>query len=470
LWVFRKVRYDTDEVKKVADKIGLISLGCPKNRVDSEIMLGLLEQAGFELTAAPDNADVLIVNTCGFIDAAKQESIDTILEMNQYRERGRLKALVVAGCLSQRYQQHLWDQLPEIDAMVGTGEFHRIVEAVQGALHGERPAFWGQTPIGRLTGPRRLTTLTHTAYLKIAEGCNHQCAFCAIPIMRGRYQSRGLEDIVAEARQLAAQGVKEIILVAQDSTVWGFDLYGRPALPKLLRALADIDDLLWIRIMYSYPTQISRELIDTIRSVPKVARYLDMPLQHAHPEVLQRMGRPFRREYAERVIHRLRDAMPDITLRTTFIVGFPGETEEHFETLLAFMQSIQFDHVGIFAYSPEEGTRAQPLGDPIPDAVKARRRRHAMLLQRKLVGPIRRRHVGQVFPTIIEHTGERVSIGRGPTDAPEIDGVTYVRGQHQVGHIVPVRITGIQAYDFIGEPMTPCATATNSRVPLVSEL
>lgn len=436
----------------MAAKVGMVSLGCPKNRVDSEVMLGLLEEAGYTLTPAAEEAEVLIVNTCGFIDAAKQESIDTILEMNNYRERGQLKALVMAGCLSQRYQQHLWDDLPEVDAMVGTGEFHRIVEAVEGALQGARPSFWGEMPVSGIERPRRLTTPTYTAYLKIAEGCDHSCAFCAIPQMRGGYRSRPLQDILLEARQLVAGGVRELVLIAQDSTIWGHDLYGHPQLPRLLYGLQEIPDLILVRLMYSYPTQVTRELVQAMRDLPVVAPYLDMPLQHAHPDLLKRMGRPVRREKTERVLAMVREAVPDVTLRTTFIVGFPGETEEHHQSLLAFMEAIRFDHVGVFTYSPEEGTRAEGLGDPVPEAEKQRRRREAMVLQRRLVGGVRGRHIGRVLPTIIEESGDTVSIGRGPTDAPAIDGVTYVKGRHAPGTVVPARILSVQEYDLMAEP------------------
>lgn len=434
-----------------ATKVGMVSLGCPKNRVDSEVMLGILENAGYRLTPEAQEADVLIVNTCGFIDAAKQESIDTILEMNQFRETGRLKALVVAGCLSQRYQQHLWDQLPEVDAMVGTGEFPRIVEAVQGAIRGSRPAFWGEMPVSGVAHPRRLTTPGYTAYLKIAEGCDHTCAFCAIPRMRGGYRSRPLADIVEEARGLVKTGVRELILVAQDSTIWGHDLYGNPDLPRLLYALQEIPDLAFVRLMYSYPTQITKALVRAMRDLPAVVPYLDMPLQHAHPDLLKKMGRPFRREKTERVLGMVREAIPDVTLRTTFIVGFPGETDEHFEALLEFLQDIKFDHVGVFTYSPEEGTRAERLGDPVPQELKERRRRQAMLLQRRLVGSVRGRHVGKVMPVLIEETGDTVSVGRGPGDAPGIDGLTYVKGRFAAGQMVQVKITGVREYDLMAE-------------------
>lgn len=430
----------------------MVSLGCPKNRVDSEVMLGLLEQAGYQLTPEAQDAEVLIVNTCGFITAAKQESIDTILEMNQYRESGQLRALVMAGCLSQRYQQNLWQDLPEVDAMVGTGEFHRIVEAVDGALKGVRPSFWGEMPVSGLQSPRRLTTPSYTAYLKIAEGCDHACSFCAIPSMRGGYRSRPLGDVVAEAKRLVQSGVRELVLIAQDSTIWGHDLYGQPQLPKLLYALQEIPDLVFVRIMYSYPTQITPELVSAMRDLPVVAPYLDMPLQHADPDLLKHMGRPFRREKTDRVLGMIRDAIPDITLRTTFIVGFPGETETQFESLVSFIETMRFDHVGIFTYSPEEGTRAEGLGDPIPEAVKERRRRQAMLAQRKLVGGVRGRHIGQVMPVIIEEVGDTVSVARGAADAPGIDGVTYVQGQFPVGQVMPVRVIGVREYDLLAEP------------------
>ncbi len=436
----------------MATRVGMVSLGCPKNRVDSEVMLGLLEQAGYQLTPDAQDAEVLIVNTCGFITAAKQESIDTILEMNQYRENGQLRALVMAGCLSQRYQQNLWNDLPEVDAMVGTGEFHRIVEAVDGALKGVRPSFWGEMPVSGMQSPRRLTTPSYTAYLKIAEGCDHACSFCAIPSMRGGYRSRPLGDVVAEAKRLVQSGVRELVLIAQDSTIWGHDLYGQPQLPRLLYALQEIPDLVFVRIMYSYPTQITPELVRAMRDLPVVAPYLDMPLQHADSDLLKHMGRPFRRDKTDRVLGMIRDAIPDITLRTTFIVGFPGETEEQFDSLVHFIETMRFDHVGIFTYSPEEGTRAEGLGDPIPEAVKERRRRQAMLAQRKLVGTVRGRHIGKVMPVIVEEVGDTVSVARGATDAPGIDGVTYVQGQFSVGQVIPVRVIGVREYDLLAEP------------------
>jgi ribosomal protein S12 methylthiotransferase len=302
-----------------------------------------------------------------------------------------------------------------------------------------------------MESPRRLTTPFYTAYLKIAEGCDHACAFCAIPKMRGGYRSRPLADIVTEARQLVASGVRELVLIAQDSTIWGHDLYGHPQLPRLLYALQEIPDLLWVRIMYSYPTQVTPELVRAMRDLPVVAPYLDMPLQHAHPDLLKHMGRPFRREKTDRVLKMVRDAIPDVTLRTTFIVGFPGETEEHFETLLKFIEEMRFDHVGVFTYSPEEGTRAEPLGDPIPEVVKEKRRRRAMLAQRKLVGEVRGRHIGRVMPVIIEEVGDTVSVGRGANDAPGIDGGTYVKGIYKVGQVVSVRVNGVREYDLLAE-------------------
>ncbi len=445
------LRYDTCEVIELTTKVGMVSLGCPKNRVDSEVMLGILQEAGYQLTPEATEADVLIVNTCGFINSAKQESIDTVLEMNQYREKGQLRALVMAGCLSQRYQQTLWNDLPEVDAMVGTGEFHRIVEAVEGALQGTRPHFWGEMPVSGVKSTRKLTTPDYTAYLKIAEGCDHSCSFCAIPQMRGGYRSRPLQDIVVEARQLVASGVRELILIAQDSTLWGHDLYGKPSLPRLLYALQEIPELVMVRIMYSYPTQITPNLVQAMRDLPVVAKYLDMPLQHAHPDLLQKMGRPFRREKTERVLNMIRDAIPDVTLRTTFIVGFPGETDEHFNTLVEFINNMKFDHVGVFTYSHEEGTRAENLGDSVPEAVKLHRRREAMLSQRRVVGSVRGRHVGRVVPVLIEEAGDTVSTGRSWMDAPGIDGVVYVKGRYTPGEVISARITGTREYDLIAE-------------------
>ncbi|CAB1128879.1 Ribosomal protein S12 methylthiotransferase RimO [Candidatus Hydrogenisulfobacillus filiaventi] len=432
-------------------EVGMVSLGCPKNRVDSETMLGLLEEAGYRLTARAEEADVLIINTCGFIDAAKRESVRTILEMAELKQTGRLKALVVAGCLSQRYRGELWQELPEVDAMVGTGEFGRIVEAVEGALAGSRPAFWGDTPVRGRPSLRRLSTPAHLAYVKIAEGCDHTCAFCAIPLMRGGYRSRPLGDIVAEVRGLAARGVREVVLVAQDTTLWGHDLYGRPALDRLLYALAEVPGILWIRLLYSYPTQIGPGLLRAMRDLPQVAPYLDLPLQHAHSDILRAMRRPFRQGRVEEVLAAIREAVPDITLRTTFIVGFPGEAEEHVNALLDFVARIRFEHVGVFTYSPEEGTGAAPLGDPVPRLVKERRRRRVLLLQRSLLPAVRGRHVGRRVPLLVEQEGEAVSIARGPMDAPDIDGVTLLRGRWPAGTVVPARITGVDGYDLLAE-------------------
>ena len=447
LWL----RYDTSEVIVLTTKVGMVSLGCPKNRVDSEVMLGILQETGYELTSEAAEADVLIVNTCGFINSAKEESIDTVLEMNRYREKGHLRALIMAGCLSQRYQQTLWNDLPEVDAMVGTGEFYRIVEAVEGALHGTKPHFWGEMPVSGVRSTRKLTTPEYTAYLKIAEGCDHSCSFCAIPQMRGGYRSRPLQDILFEARGLVDRGARELILIAQDSTLWGHDLYGKPSLPRLLYALQEIPDLVMVRIMYSYPTQITPDFVRAIRDLPVVAKYLDMPLQHAHPELLQRMGRPFRREKTERVLNMIRENLPDVTLRTTFIVGFPGETAEHFNTLLEFINTMQFDHVGVFTYSHEEGTRAENLGDPVPESIKLDRRREAMLAQRRLVGSVRGRHIGRVVPVLIEEAGDTVSLGRSWMDAPGIDGVMYIQGHYTPGQVISARITGTREYDLIAE-------------------
>jgi ribosomal protein S12 methylthiotransferase len=306
-------------------------------------------------------------------------------------------------------------------------------------------------PVSGIERPRRLTTPSHTAYLKIAEGCDHTCAFCAIPQMRGGYRSRPLADIVQEARRLVSQGVKELVLIAQDSTIWGHDLYGRPQLARLLYALQEIPDLVFVRLMYSYPTQVTPELVQAMRNLPVVAPYLDLPLQHVHPDLLKRMGRPFRREKTDRVLNMVRDAMPDLTLRTTFIVGFPGETDEHFATLLDFINMMQFDHVGVFTYSHEEGTRAENLGDLVPEETKRTRRREAMLAQRRLVGSVRGRHVGRIVPVLIEEAGDTVSVGRSWMDAPGIDGVVYVKGQYTPGQVISAQIVGTQEYDLIAE-------------------
>ena len=340
-------------------KAGIISLGCAKNLVDTENMLGLLQKGGIELTKEPGEADILIVNTCAFIETAKKESITTVLNMAEYKTAGKCRSLIVAGCLGQRYGQTLLDEMPEADGIVGTGAWNRIMEAVEETLRGRRVLLVGESEIiYDAKTPRILATPGYTAYLKIAEGCDNRCSFCAIPMIRGRYRSRKVEDVVAEAKALAAQGVKELNLIAQDTTAYGRDIYGKAELPRLLKELAKIEEVRWIRCLYSYPRFFTDELIDVIASEPKLVKYVDLPLQHADDGLLRQMHRADTRASMEALLAKLRDRIPGVAIRSTFIVGFPGETEAQFASLRSFIEEQRFDKAGIFTYSAEEGTPA----------------------------------------------------------------------------------------------------------------
>ncbi|HUU34424.1 MAG TPA: 30S ribosomal protein S12 methylthiotransferase RimO [Vicinamibacterales bacterium] len=483
-------------------KVGFVSLGCPKNLVDSEVMLGMAEQAGHEITTDADGADVVIVNTCAFIDRAKQESIDTILEMVE-RKKASGARLVVTGCLAERYRDGLQTEIPEIDAVLGTGDVPRILEAIQGSAgaraNGTSPLTFykrdpqgrsaASAPAGRLgqggaalassagTGvpvfgvdlptylydaatPRRLATPGHYAYVKIAEGCDYKCAFCVIPKMRGHYRSRSIESVVEEARALAARGVKELLLVSQDTTFYGIDRQERDALPRLIRALDVVDGIEWVRLLYLYPTTITNATIDAIAASTKVVRYIDLPLQHASDAVLKRMKRPGTRASYERLLRHIRAAMPDVTLRTTFIVGFPGETSADVEELLAFIATVGFDHVGVFTYSHEEDTSAFALVDDIPAAEKARRQRRVMAAQKKLVAVRQRARVGTKARLVMDGPSpehEWVFTGRLAGQAPEIDPLVYLTEADPAtlrpGLFLNVEIVGAKGYDLVARPL-----------------
>ncbi len=456
-------------------RVGLVSLGCPKNQVDSEVMLGLLAADGFTLTSDAASAEVLVVNTCAFIDPAKQESVNTILELARYKEAGRLKALVVTGCLAQRYADELARELPEVDALVGTGEFHRIAPVVRQALACRRVvAVSNPVFLYDETLPRVLATPRHTAYVKIGEGCNHRCAFCVIPAIRGAHRSRAVKSVVAEAEQLAAAGVREVVLVSQDTSHYGVDLHGRPSLPELLRAVARVDGLDWVRVHYLYPSELGDDLLEVFAAEPKVCRYLDVPLQHVAPGVLRRMRRPVRANGLE-LVSRLRRAVPGAVLRTSFIVGFPGETEADFRALLDFLAEARFDRVGIFAYSAEEGTPAAGWPDQVPDEVKAERVEQAMALQRDIARRLSAARVGQTLPVLVEGKASVPAAdwprlkaglagngaypapeyrpllwGRTEFDAPEIDGRVYLfdRGIEPAGAGSLVRARVVDALDY----------------------
>jgi ribosomal protein S12 methylthiotransferase len=454
-------------------KIGFISLGCPKNLVDAEVMLGLAAEAGHEITSDAANADVLVVNTCAFIDRAKQESIDTILEMAELKKQSAGRRLVVTGCLAERYREELQKEIPEIDAVLGTGEVPNILQALQSSLPGlqpsVRPLTFHRAPrfgidlptyIYDAGTPRRLATPDHYAYLKIAEGCDYKCAFCIIPKMRGHYRSRSIESIVTEARALASRGVKELLLISQDTSFYGVDRKERNALPRLLRELNRVDGLEWIRLLYLYPTTISDEVIDTIADCDKVCKYIDLPLQHASDSVLKRMKRPGTRTTYEKLLAKIRARIPGGTLRTTFIVGFPGETAADFNELLEFVETMAFDHVGVFTYSHEEGTTAYDLEDDVPAATKERRRERLMARQRELVARRQAARVGERFRLVVDGPSEEhelVLCGRLQGQAPDIDPLVYLTdcdpSAYERGRFIDVEIVGAREYDLVAKPL-----------------
>jgi len=431
-------------------KVGLVSLGCAKNLVDSEGLLAALVRSGYELTTSPAEAEIIIVNTCGFIEAAKEESIDTILEMATYKEKGRCRKLVVTGCLGQRYPQAIAREIPEVDAVLGTGALERLPQ-VLAQLETGRRVVAVEAPGGLTGGPRILATRPGTAYLKIAEGCNHRCSYCVIPQLRGPLRSRPEEEVVAEARSLARRGAKEIILVAQDTTSYGLDLYGEARLPALLKKLAACAEIEWLRLLYLYPERITSELLTTMAEEPKICRYFDIPLQHVNDRLLKAMGRASRQEQVVRLLAGIRDLLPEAALRTTFIVGFPGETEAEFAELVSFVRREKFDWVGAFAYSAEEGTPAAALPGQIPEEEKTRRRDELLRVQRHISLERNRAWLGKKLAVLIEEAGEGRGRGRCFRQAPEVDGVTFVRGRGlRPGQFVQVTIDRAGLYDLGG--------------------
>jgi ribosomal protein S12 methylthiotransferase len=437
-------------------RVIVINLGCAKNLVDSEVMSGLLQQAGYRLVADPAQAEVIIINTCSFITEAKEEAIATILEHARYKETGNCQKLIVAGCLAQRYGRQLTRQMPEIDVLVGTGGVPRIVEVVQRACRDEKPLLFKKPGYKYHESlPRLLSTPPYTAYLKIADGCNNHCSYCIIPQIRGPYQSRPLEVVLGEARQLAERGVKEIILVAQDTTRYGLDLYGEYYLANLLKELVRIDDLYWIRLLYCYPTCFTDELVEVIAREKKVCSYLDIPLQHASAEILKMMHRCGNAGAYWTLIKHLRKMIPRLTLRTTFLVGFPGETEQYFEELLEFVEKVEFDWLGVFTYSREEGTMAARMARQVPEAVKEERYHRVMLLQREITRQKNEALVGQTVKVLVEEPvtdREGYFYGRSERSAPEIDGIIdfYAPGAAP-GMFLNVRLTGVEDYDMLGK-------------------
>ncbi len=434
-----------------------VSLGCDKNLVDAEVMLGLLASKGYKMTDFEEEADIIVVNTCSFIHDAKEESIQTILEMAEYKNEGKLKALIVTGCLAQRYKEEIFEEIKEVDAILGTSSYDQILDAVEEALE-------GKTHIQKLSHidelpsvktKRLVTTGGHYAYLKIAEGCDKHCTYCIIPKLRGNFRSVPMEQILEEAKQLVDQGVKELILVAQETTVYGKDIYGEKALPRLLKELCKITGLYWVRILYCYPEEITDELIQVIKEEPKVCKYLDIPIQHASDEILKRMGRRTSKEQLTNTINKLKEEIPEICLRTTLITGFPGETKEQHEELYQFVDEMEFDRLGVFTYSPEEDTPAAVMEGQIDESVKEERQAEIMELQQEIAFERAEQMIGREVLVMIEGkvADENAYVGRTYKDAPNVDGLIFVNTELELvsGDFAKVKVTGALEYDLIGE-------------------
>lgn len=435
-----------------------ISLGCDKNLVDSEVMLGLLDKKGYKIVDEESEADVIVINTCCFINDAKEESVQTILEMAEYKKEGRLKALIVTGCLAQRYQQEILDEIPEVDAVLGTTSYDKITEAVEEALAGNGHVEVKDINALPLVDEKRLvTTGGHFAYLKIAEGCDKHCTYCIIPKLRGNYRSVPMERLIKEAEDLAEQGVKELILVAQETTVYGQDIYGEKSLHKLLKELCKISGIRWIRILYCYPEEIDDNLIQVIKEEPKICHYLDLPIQHASDGILKRMGRRTSKKQLVEIIGKLRSEIPDIALRTTLITGFPGESEANHEELMEFVDEMEFDRLGVFTYSPEEDTPAADMPEQIEESVKEDRQAELMELQQDIAFDKAEDMVGSEVLMMVEGkvADENVYVGRTYKDAPNVDGLIFVHTDAELitGDFAKVKVTGALEYDLIGELM-----------------
>ncbi len=446
----------------MSTKIAFISLGCDKNTVDSEIMIQLLAEKGYEIVKEDDQAEVIVVNTCGFIQDAKEESINTLIEMGQYKESGKLKALVATGCLAERYADQIFEELPEVDAVVGTGSYEKIVDVVEELIHGGRGIRAQEDAGQRDLGYRKrvLTTPGYYGYVKIAEGCDNRCTYCVIPKLRGPFRSRKEEDILREVRDMAEEGVKELMIVAQDITKYGKDLDGVSRLPELLKKIAQVDGIHWIRLLYCYPEDITPELIQVIAEEPKIVHYVDMPIQHCSDGVLKRMGRHHTKQQLLDVIQALRKAVPDIALRTTLITGFPGETEEDFQEMREFIQEVRFDRLGVFAYSQEEDTPAARMPDQIPEEEKERRKDILMELQQRISSEKSQEMVGESLEVIIEgqipgeeeEEGTKVYSARTYRDAPDIDGFLFLSSSQEYlsGDFVQTQVVGAYEYDLMG--------------------
>lgn len=433
--------------------VGMISLGCPKNQVDGEALLAKLSQAGYNIVNTIEASDVMIVNTCGFIEDAKTEAIETILEVAQYKEAGLISAIVVTGCLAERYQDEILKEMPEVDAVIGIGANADIVKVCDKALCGIKTSSYPNKCYLPLDSERVLSTPSHWAYLKISDGCDNKCSYCAIPGIRGRFRSRDMDSVVDEARLLASKGVKELILVAQDTTKYGQDLYGEYSLDRLLKRLVKIDGIEWIRLFYCYPQRITDSLIETIAAEEKICNYIDIPLQHADKNVLKSMNRVGDAEEYKALIEKMRKAIPDLALRTTFMVGFPGETEEQFTNLSDFVKEVKFDKMGCFAFSPEEDTPAYDMDNQIDDDVKKRRQEILMNTQFYITEASNKNRVGNVYKVIVDNIDDGKYVGRSYMDSPEIDsGIIFTSDKKiNIGEFVFVKITDYDGYDLIGE-------------------
>lgn len=436
-------------------RVSMVSLGCSKNQIDGEMLLGKAQNAGYELVGDVGNSDVVIVNTCGFIQSAKEEAIDNILELGLLKEEGTIKAIIVTGCLAQRYKEEILEEIPEVDAVVGIGKNGNIVEAIESVLQDKKISMFSEREDLELEGDRVLTTLPFYSYIKISEGCNHSCSYCAIPAIRGRFRSRPMENIIREANLLADNDVKELILVAQDTTCYGEDIYGEYSLDKLLLELVKIEKLQWIRILYCYPDKITDNLLDVIANNDKIVNYLDIPLQHSNTEVLKAMVRPHSQEKMEALIERIRNKIPDVTIRTTMIVGFPGETDEQFEELCEFTNKVKFDRLGCFTFSPEEGTKAATMDNQVDDDVKLKREQILMSQQADIMFRLNDEKVGKTMTVLVEGFDKHAEcyFGRSEADAPDIDGKIFFVSEtsHNGGDFVKVEITDVMDYDLMGE-------------------
>lgn len=438
-------------------KLGMVSLGCPKNLVDSEVMLGIIRDKDFTVTNDPAEADIIIVNTCGFIESAKEESINTILQMSEYKTQGNCRYLIVTGCLSQRYAADLAQNIPEVDAFVGTECFTDIAWVIEQVLNGKKVMHMEKNQTAELQAmPRMLTTPDYMAYLKIAEGCDNCCSYCIIPKLRGPYTSRPYDEVLAEAKELAAHGIREIIVVAQDTTRYGEDLYGKLMLPQLLKDLNDLDGIEWIRVMYCYPNNFTDELINAFATLPKVCKYVDLPLQHASNRLLSSMNRYDTKEEVEQLLNKLRSAVSGIVIRTTFIVGFPGETDDDFKELKDFVEKQRFENAGVFQYSQEEGTVAGSMPNQIPDEIKENRYHELMALQAEISEELHQEMEGKELTVVIEGFDEenpQLAIARSYREAPEIDGNIFVENAAnlQVGQFVKVRVVQGFTYEMVAE-------------------